>query len=89
MRAAEQSVEKDWAQAQESVTAALEDRSTAPPAADAPAPTPEPAPALPTAEPGPLNGGGEHTTEVGASEPTPAAPETQHAATPQVEKSGA
>jgi sec-independent protein translocase protein TatB len=87
MRAAEQSVEKDWAQAQESVTAALDDRAGAP-AADPPAAPPEQAPALPELEPRPLNGSADHA-EAAASEPASATPETQHAAPPQVEKSGA
>ena len=87
MRAAEQSVEKDWAQAQESVTAALDDRAGAP-AADPPAAPPEQAPALPEVEPRPLNGSADHA-EAAASEPASATPETQHAAPPQVEKSGA
>jgi sec-independent protein translocase protein TatB len=87
MRAAEESVEKDWAQAQGSVTAALDDRASAP-AADPPATTPEQAPALPEVEPRPLNGGADHA-EAGASEPASATPETQRAAPPQVEKSGA
>lgn len=88
MRAAEESVEKDWAQAQGSVTAALDDRASAPPAADPPAIAPEQAPALPEVEPRPLNGGADHA-EAGASEPASATPETQRAAPPQVEKSGA
>ena len=87
MRAAEQSVEKDWAQAQESVTAALDDRASVP-AADPPAATPEEAPALPEAGLRPLNGGADHA-EAGASEPASATPETERAAPPQVEKSGA
>jgi sec-independent protein translocase protein TatB len=87
MRAAEESVEKDLAQAQGSVTAALDDGASAP-AADPPAITPEQAPALPEVEPRPLNGGADHA-EAGASEPASATPETQRAAPPQVEKSGA
>jgi sec-independent protein translocase protein TatB len=87
MRAAEQSVEKDWAQAQESVSAALDDRASLP-SADPQAAAPEQAPALPEAEPSPLNGSADHA-EAGASEPAAAAPETERAAPPQVEKSGA
>lgn len=92
MRAAEQSVEKDWAQAQASVTTALETSGApaAEPQAATPeqAPAPDQAPALPAAEPRPLNGSAEHAA-ADADQPTPATPEGQHAATPQVEKSGA
>ncbi|HEU0061152.1 MAG TPA: Sec-independent protein translocase protein TatB [Hyphomicrobiaceae bacterium] len=92
MRAAEQSVEKDWAQAKESVNAAL-DAPTGAAAAEPPAPSPEPAPA--EAEPRPLNGSAENAELGGAAAPAPATPEgqhlaeSQHAAAPQVEKSGA
>jgi sec-independent protein translocase protein TatB len=85
MRAAEQSVEKDWAQAQDSVSAALEDRASAP-ATEPPPTPPEGAPAA--AEPGPLNGSTDHA-EVAAPEPAPATPEAERAAATQVEKSGA
>ena len=85
MRAAEQSVEKDWTQAQDSVSAALEDRASAP-AAEPPATSPEGAP--PAAEPGPLNGSTDHA-EGAAPEPAPATPEAERAAATQVEKSGA
>ncbi len=88
MRAAEQSVEKDWAQAQESVSAALDDRVSVPSADPQAAAPPEQAPALPEAEPSPLNGSADHA-EAGASEPAAAAPETERATPPQVEKSGA
>ena len=89
MRAAEQSVTKDLAEAQESVNTALDPQigpqiGAAPTAPETPAP--EPAPALAEAEPRPLNGSAEHG-EVGAAAPAPA--EGQHAAAPQVEKSGA
>ena len=90
MRAAEQSVEKDWAQAQESVTAALEDRASAP-AAEPPATPSEGTPpegGIPAAEPGPLNGSTDHA-EVAAPEPAPATPEAERAAATHVEKSGA
>jgi len=81
MRAAEQSVEKDWAQAQASVDAALDSPSAS---------EPQPEPAAESAAT-PLNGSASHT-ELAAAEPGERDAEPQRtadAATPQVEKSGA
>src|SRR5215468_5138668 len=98
MRAAEQSVERDWAQAQDSVTTALETNTGAA--------NTEPTPAE-AAAPSQLNGAGSHAeaaqAEAAPSETTPQAPaapvpepatpaaeaEGQRLAAPQVEKSGA
>ena len=95
MRAAEQSVEKDWAQAQASVNSALD--SPQPPAAE-----PDTTPSADAATPGQaaaaaLNGGGASHAEPAALESAQVSPETQRpedavthqAETQQVEKSGA
>ena len=96
MRAAEQSVEKDWAQAQASVDAALDSPSASEPqpepaAESAANPLPaNPLPANPLPA-NPLNGSASHT-EPAAAEPGERDAEPQRtadAATPQVEKSGA
>src|SRR5262245_1887158 len=94
MRAAEQSVETDWAQAQASVNSALDNAQ--PPAAE-PDTTPSAEAATPgQTAPSALNGGASHA-EPAALESTQVSPETQRpedavthqAETPQVEKSGA
>jgi sec-independent protein translocase protein TatB len=85
MRAAEQSVEKDWAQAQASVDAALDRPSAAEPTSE-----PQPEPAAQSAA-NPLNGSASHA-EPAAAEPSERDAEPQRtadAAAPQVEKSGA
>ena len=103
MRAAEQSVEKDWQQAQASVNAALDgEAAAATPAADAPATTPAadaPAttPAADAHTPGEgaagvLNGGPSHdepATGAESAEPRQEAQRTEDSVAPQVEKSGA
>jgi sec-independent protein translocase protein TatB len=84
MRAAEQSVEKDWAQAQASVNTAL-DADAAPPAAPV-AEAHSPGEAAVSA----LNGGPSHA-EPGVAETAEPSPQTERTAgaTAQVEKSGA
>ena len=86
MRAAEQSMAKDLAQANDSVAAALDTSASVP--------APEPAQAVldeaagPVDAPNPLNGTGAHA-EVAAAQPADSGPEAERTGTPQVEKSGA
>jgi sec-independent protein translocase protein TatB len=89
MRAAEQSVEKDWAQAQASVNATLD--GAEPGAAPAAASTSTEAQRLEEAAADPLNGSAS-PNQPAAGESAKPSPETQRAAdamTQQVEKSGA
>ncbi len=95
MRAAEQSVERDLAQAQESVTAALDtdtatpDTGTAAPDTGTAAPAEAPAPEAEAAAQS-LNGGAAHVESSPPVAPTlEGTPEAQREAAPQVEKSGA
>lgn len=85
MRAAEQSVEKDWAQAQASVNTALDADAALPAAPVAEAHSPEEAAASA------LNGEPSHAEPAVAdtAEPSPQTQRTADTATPQVEKSGA
>ena len=88
MRTAEQSMERDLAQAQDSVETAFNANPAAPPA-DRAGELPAADPALEARPlPGPLNGGGGHAepTLPQAAEPTG---EPERASPPQVEKSGA
>src|SRR5215510_4374318 len=94
MRAAEQSVEKDWQQAQASVNAALDgEAAAATPAADAPATTPAADAHTPgEGAAGVLNGGPSHdepATGAESAEPRQEAQRTEDSVAPQVEKSGA
>jgi sec-independent protein translocase protein TatB len=89
MRAAEQSVEKDWAQAQASVNAAIDAAQPAP--AAEPAATPSAA-AEPSGEAASARNGGTRHAEPAALESAKLSPETQRPADTvpqQVEKSGA
>jgi len=98
MRAAEQSVEKDWAQAQASVNSALdgEAAAAATPAADATAAA-DATPAADAHSPGEeaagaLNGGPSHAEPAAGAEgaePRPEAQRAEDSVAPQVEKSGA
>jgi sec-independent protein translocase protein TatB len=85
MQAAEQSVERDWAQAQASLNTALD--SNAAPAAAPVAEAQSPDEAAASA----LNGGPSHAEPVVAetAEPSPRTEASGAAANPQVEKSGA
>src|SRR5262245_61107462 len=94
MRAAEQSVEKDWQQAQASVNATLDgEAAAATPAADAVAATPAADAHAPgEGAAGALNGGPSHAEPAAgaeSAEPRQEAPRTEDSVAPQVEKSGA
>ena len=80
MRAAEQSVERDWAQAQDNVTTALDTNAGAANAAPAAAVGPEPTPAE-AAAPSQLNGAGSHA-EAAQAEAAPSAVSPQAPAAP-------
>jgi sec-independent protein translocase protein TatB len=83
MRAAEQSVERDWAQAQDSVSTALDSNAAAATTPPVEAAAPESAPAAATG-PSQLNGAGSHAEAPQTQAETPQA-ETPQAETPQAE----